>query len=184
MQSLSPFTTDNGRTSMKKLVSICFLTTAIIASVLIAMGQQRNSGGGAARGSAGANSADWPTFGGDNTRTNANMAPTRITAANLGTMGRQKVAISEPIDAGLIYLRGIQVNGAPHDTFFGTTNLGRTVAIDANDGKVLWEFVPPAFDETAAMNPQRGADNPFGAKQITISTPVADANRQFIYAAS
>ena len=34
------------------------------------------------------------------------------------------------------------------------------------------------------MNPQRGADNPFGAKQITNSTPVADANRQFIYAAS
>jgi outer membrane protein assembly factor BamB len=173
---------------MKKLVLICFLTSAIIASVFIATGQQRSSGGGAARGSAAAalaaSSADWPTFGGDNTRTNANMAATRITAANLGTMVRQQVAISAPIDAGLIYLRGTQVNGAPHDTFFGTTNLGHTVAIDANDGKVLWEFVPPGFDETAAMNPQRGAGNPFGAKQITNSTPVADANRQFIYAAS
>jgi outer membrane protein assembly factor BamB len=160
---------------MKKFVSICFLAIAVIAGGFIAVGQQRG---------ASANSADWPTFGGDNTRTNANMAPTRITAANLGTMVRQQVTISAPIDAGLIYLRGVQINGAAHDTFFGTTNLGRTVAIDAKDGKVLWEFVPAGFDETGAMNPQRGAGNPFGAKQITNSTPVADANRQFIYAAS
>jgi lipoprotein-anchoring transpeptidase ErfK/SrfK len=159
---------------MKKLGSTCFLIIAISLWVFIAIGQQRPA----------ANSADWPTFGGDNTRTNANMAATRITAANVGSMVRQQVTISAPIDAGLIYLRGVQVNGAAHDTFFGTTNLGRTVAIDANDGKVLWEFAPSAFDEAAAMNPQRGADNPFGAKQITNSTPVADANRQFIYAAS
>ena len=83
---------------------------------------------------------DWPTFGGSNTRTNANMAPTKITAANVGSMVRQQVTISAPIDAGLIYLRGVQVNGASHDVYFGTTNVGRTVAIDANDGKVLWEY--------------------------------------------
>jgi outer membrane protein assembly factor BamB len=115
------------------------------------------------------------------------MAPTRITPANVGSMVRQQVTISAPIDAGLIYLRAVQVNGAARDVFFGTTNLGRTVAIDANDGKVLWEFAPPNFDEATAMVPQRGDPdgNPFnGAKQITNSSPVADANRQFIYAAS
>lgn len=112
------------------------------------------------------------------------MAPTRITAANLGSMVRQQVTISAPIDAGLIYLKGVQINGASHDTFFGTTNLGRTVAIDANDGKVLWEFASPGFDEAAALNPVAGPGNPVGAKQITNSTPVADSNRQFIYAAS
>jgi lipoprotein-anchoring transpeptidase ErfK/SrfK len=181
---------------MNRLLSTCILSTAIIASVSIAIGQQRapaqggrGPAGGQARGAApaapAAASFDWPTFGGDNTRTNANMAPTRITAANVGSMVRQQVTISAPIDAGLIYLRGVQVNGASRDVFFGTTNLGRTVAIDANEAKVLWEFAPPEFDETRALNPQRGGnDNPFGAKQITNSTPVADANRQFIYAAS
>jgi outer membrane protein assembly factor BamB len=176
---------------MKKLISIVFLITAIVATVSISTGQRRGgqgADGNAPRGGAAAapagNNADWPTFGGDNTRTNANMAPTRITAANVGTMVRQQVTISAPIDAGLIYLRGVRVNGASHDVFFGTTNMGRTVAIDANEAKVLWEFVPPGFDETAAMNPQRGADNPFGAKEITNSTPAADANRQFVYAAS
>jgi len=99
-------------------------------------------------------------------------------------MVRQQVTISAPIDAGLIYLKGVQINGASHDTFFGTTNLGRTVAIDANDGKVLWEFASPGFDEAAALNPVAGPGNPVGAKQITNSTPVADSNRQFIYAAS
>src|SRR5215467_9144640 len=135
---------------MKTLVLICSFAIVIIASVIVA-GQQRNATA-AARGTAttGANSADWPTFGGDNARTNANIAPTRITAANVGTMVRQQVTISAPIDAELIYLRGVQVNGASHDTFFGTTNLGRTVAIDANDGKVLWEFTPPDFDPVAA----------------------------------
>jgi outer membrane protein assembly factor BamB len=176
---------------MKKSVQICFLATAIITSVSIAVSQQRAPAQGARGGRGGAtaqaanNGTDWPTFGGDNTRTNANMAPTRITAANVGSMIRQQVTLSAPIDAGLIYLRGVQVNGASHDVFFGTTNVGRTVAIDANEAKVLWEFAPPGFDEPRALNPQRGTDdNPFGAKQITNSTPVADANRQFIYAAS
>jgi len=176
---------------MKQSVRICFITAAVIVSTAIAVSQQRapaQGGRGAARGGQAAASAanmDWPTFGGDNTRTNANMAPTRITAANVGSMVRKQATISAPIDAGLIYLRGVQVNGASHDVFFGTTNLGRTVAIDANEATVLWEFAPPAFDEAAAMSTQRGGDNnPFGARQITNSTPVADANRQFIYAAS
>ncbi|HEX4998165.1 MAG TPA: PQQ-binding-like beta-propeller repeat protein, partial [Terriglobia bacterium] len=169
---------------MKKSVQYCVLAAAMIATVSIAVSQQR---GPARGGAAAANSMDWPTFGGDNARSNANMAAMKITPANVGSMVRQQVTISAPIDAGLIYLRGVQVNGASHDTFFGTTNLGRTVAIDAKEGKVLWEFAPPGFDEGVAMNPPRGAPdaNPMaGVKQITNSTPVADDNRQFIYAAS
>jgi outer membrane protein assembly factor BamB len=131
-----------------------------------------------------ANTADWPTFGGSNTRTNANMAATKITATNVGMMVRQQVTISAPIDAGLIYLHGVQVNGASHDVFFGTTNVGRTVAIDANEGKVLWEFAPPGFDEATAVAGAPAGGRGLIVKQITNSTPVADANRQFVYAAS
>src|ERR1700722_5414117 len=127
---------------------------------------------------------DWPTFGGSNARTNANMAPTKITAANVGSMVRQQVTISAPIDAGLIYLRGVTVNGASHDVFFGTTNVGRTVAIDANDGSVLWEYAAPGFDEGAAAKGVPTGTRGLIVKQITNSTPVADANRMFIYAAA
>src|SRR5262245_51253737 len=73
---------------------------------------------GAAAGTA---AADWPTFGGSNARTNANMAPTKITAANVGSMVKQQVTLSAPIDAGLIYLGGVTVNGAKRDVYFGTT---------------------------------------------------------------
>ncbi len=127
---------------------------------------------------------DWPTFGGSNARTNANMAATKISAANVGSLVRQQVMISAPIDAGLIYLKGVKVNGASHDVFFGTTNVGRTVAIDANEGKVLWEYAPPGFDEKAAATGTAMGSRGLIVKQITNSTPVADANRQFIYAAS
>src|SRR5215469_13972468 len=123
--------------------------TLLILGLAVAAGLVLAQRGGTAPA---ANNADWPTFGGDNTRANANMAPTKITAANVGSMVRQQVIISALIDAGLIYLRGVQVNGASHDVLFGTTNMGRTVAIDANEAKVLWEFAPAGFDEAAAMN--------------------------------
>jgi outer membrane protein assembly factor BamB len=129
------------------------------------------------------NGADWPTFGGDNARSNANMAPTKITAANVGSMKRMQVQVSAPIDAGLIYLKGVQVNGASRDVFFGTTNLGRTVAIDANEGKVLWEYATPGFDEAGANAASPPPGGRMAVRQISNSTPVADDNRQFIYAA-
>src|SRR5215510_12081046 len=100
----------------KSLITSFIFVIAITASVTIAVqcgAAPQGRGAGGARGAAPApNNTDWPTFGGDNTRTNANMAPTRITAANVGSMIRQQVTVSAPIDAGLIYLRGVQVNGA------------------------------------------------------------------------
>src|SRR5438093_3445969 len=76
------------------------------------------------------------------------------------------------VDASLIYLRGVQVSGANRDVFFATTSYGKTFAMDANDGKILWTFVWAGFDQTATP------------REITNSTPTADPNRQFIYAAS
>jgi len=89
---------------MKNLLSTFTFSIAIIASVSLAVSQQRAAapGGRGAAATPATNNADWPTFGGDNTRTNANMAPTRITAANVGSMVRQQATISAPIDAGLI----------------------------------------------------------------------------------
>ena len=169
----------------KTLLS-CAVATACGCAGLSQTSSASGSGSASSATAVSGAAADWPTFGGSNARTNANTAPTKITAANVGSMVRQQVTISAPIDAGLIYLSGVSVNGALHDVFFGTTNLGRTVAIDANEAKVLWEYAPPGFDEAAAA---KGSSPPAGrpgliVKQITNSTPVADDNRQFIYAAS
>jgi outer membrane protein assembly factor BamB len=171
-----------------RIIHKTLLTCAVAATCGCAgMGQQANAPGTSDAGSsvhASTVARDWPTFGGSNTRTNANTAATKITAANVGSMVRQQVKISAPIDAGLIYLSDVKVNGASHDVFFGTTNVGRTVAIDANDGTVLWEYAAPGFDELAAATGVPTGARGLIVKQITNSTPVADANRQFIYAAA
>jgi outer membrane protein assembly factor BamB len=82
------------------------------------------------------------------------------------------VTLDGTVDSSPIYLHGAQVNGKAHDTFFVTTTYGRTIAIDAADGSILWRYTPPGFSAWA------------GTRQITTATPVADPGRNFIYAAS
>ena len=78
------------------------------------------------------------------------------------------MTIDGTVDASAIYLSGVSVNGGTHDAVFVTTSYGKTLAIDADSGTVLWEFTPPDFDKWA------------GSRQITNSTPVADPDRRFI----
>jgi hypothetical protein len=87
-------------------------------------------------------------------------------------MRRQQVALDGTVDASPIYLHGVRVGGAAHDVFFVTTTYGKTLAIDANNGAILWRFTPNGYGSWA------------GSRQITTSTPVADPGREFIYAAS
>lgn len=116
--------------------------------------------------------SDWPEFGSDVQSTSAPAFATGITAANVGSMTRHQVTIDGVADASAIYLHGVTVKGAKHDVFFVTTTYGRTIAIDANEGKVLWEFTPAKYDTWA------------NTRQITNSTPVADPDREYIYAAA
>ena len=115
---------------------------------------------------------DWTRFGWDAGRSNASTDETGITAANVGTLHRQQVTIDGTVDASPIYLHDVQVNGRPHDVFFVTTTYGKTLAIDAGDGTILWRYTPPGYAALA------------GSRQITTATPVADPSRSFIYAAS
>ena len=117
-------------------------------------------------------SRDWMQFGWDAAHSSASTAPTGIDARNVASMKRQQVSIDGTVDASPIYLHGAQVKGASHDVFFVTTTYGKTIAIDANDGTILWQYTPPNYDSWA------------GSRQITNSTPAADPNREFIYAAS
>ncbi len=64
------------------------------------------------------------------------------------------------------------MKGAPTDVFFVTTTYGKTIAVDAGKASVLWEYTPSGYDSWA------------GSRQITNSTPVADPDRQYIYAAA
>ena len=115
---------------------------------------------------------DWTRFGWNAARTNAATDETGITAQNVATLQRQEVTLDGTVDASPIYLHAVPVKGATRDVFFVTTTYGKTLAIDAGDGTILWRYTPNAYGRWA------------GSRQITTATPVADPNRQFIYAAS
>src|ERR1700681_1784112 len=115
---------------------------------------------------------DWTRFGWDAGRSSATADPTGISAGNVATMRRQQVSIDGTVDGSAIYLHGVRANGGTHDVFFVTTTYGKTLALDAADGAVLWRFTPSGYDSWA------------GSRQVTTATPVADPGREFIYAAS
>ncbi len=95
-----------------------------------------------------------------------------ITAAAADSLRRQIVELDGTVDASVAYLRGATIAGATHDVFFLTTSYGRTEAIDADAGTVLWRFTPPGFGDWAR------------SYRITNSTPVVDPDHTAIYAAS
>jgi hypothetical protein len=115
---------------------------------------------------------DWPEFGLDPQRSDSSERATGITAANLAGLRRITVQVGGTVDSSPIYLHRALVAGAPHNVTIVTTTYGKTVAIDADSGRVLWTFTPPGYHGWA------------GSSQITTTSPVADPNRQFVYAAS
>ena len=115
---------------------------------------------------------DWTRFGWDAARSNASTDPTGIDSANVATMRAQQILLDGTVDSSPIYLHGVQVNGAAHDVFVVTTTYGKTIAIDANDGSILWKFTPSGYNGFA------------GSYQVTTATPVSDPDRQSVYAAS
>ncbi len=115
---------------------------------------------------------DWTRFGWDAGRSSAPTTPTGITAGNVASLRRQQVTIDGTVDASTIYLHGVRVQGRTVDVFFVTTTYGKTLAIDAADGAILWKYTPPGYDSWV------------GSYRTTTATPVADPDRAFVYAGS
>ena len=112
---------------------------------------------------------DWTRFGYTAARTNAGPRSTGITAANVGRLRRQRIELGGTADSSPIYLRGVRVEGRARDVFVVTTSYGRTVAVDADSGDVLWRFTPQGYSSWA------------GSYRITHSSPIADPSRRFVY---
>lgn len=115
---------------------------------------------------------DWPEFGLDPQRSDTSPLSTGIDAANVAHLRRRSVSLPGTVDSSPIYLHGVRVAGAPHDTVILTTTYGRTLALDASSGRILWTFTPPGYSRWA------------GSAQITTASPVADPDRLYVYAAS
>jgi hypothetical protein len=115
---------------------------------------------------------DWPTFGLNPERTSSTPRATGITAANARRLRRRVVALPGTVDSTPIYLHHVRVGDRRHDVFVMTTTYGRTVAVDAASGRILWTFTP------------RGIGSWTGSYRITNASPTADSDRRHVFAAS
>jgi hypothetical protein len=116
--------------------------------------------------------ADWPEFGLNPQRSDATNRPTGITAENVGHLRRRHLQLPGTNDSSPIYLHAASVKGGEHDLIVATSSYGRTFAIDAASGRTLWTYTPPGY---------RGWE---GSAMITTTSPIADPDRRFVYAAS
>lgn len=115
---------------------------------------------------------DWTEFGLNPQRSDVSELSSGIDAADLTHLHRIAVALPGTVDSSPIYLHEASVEGAAHDVIVVTTTYGKTLAIDANTGKILWTFTPPGYSRWA------------GSAQITVSSPLADPDGQWVYATS
>jgi outer membrane protein assembly factor BamB len=115
---------------------------------------------------------DWPEFGLDPQRSDVSELASGITAANVAHLRHISVSLPGTVDSSPIYLHDVSVHGAVHNVIVVTTTYGKTIAIDADSGQILWTFTPPGYGRWA------------GSAQITVASPLADPDRLFVYAAS
>jgi DNA-binding beta-propeller fold protein YncE len=114
----------------------------------------------------------WPEFGLNPQRSDVSLQATGITAANVRHLRRLSVALPGTVDSSPVYVHGVLVAGAMHDVVVVTTTYGRTLAIDAQDGRILWVFTPRGYSSWA------------GSTQITTASPLVDPDGGWVYATS
>jgi outer membrane protein assembly factor BamB len=115
---------------------------------------------------------DWTRFGYDAARTSSGPARTGIAAGDLGKLRLQRVRLDGTVDSSPIYARAVKVAGKTRDVFVVTTSYGKTEAVDASSGRVVWRFTPPGYSSWA------------GTERITNATPILSTDRRFVFAAA
>ena len=97
---------------------------------------------------------DWARFGYDAARHDSGPAATGITAANVGSLRAQQVALDGTVDSSAVYVRGVR----GRDLAIVTTTYGKTEAIDAATGRRVWRFTPPGYAALGRQRPDHERD--------------------------
>jgi PQQ-like domain len=115
---------------------------------------------------------DWPEFGLDPQRSDVSELSSGLSLAQLPHLRRRTVSLPGTVDSSPLYLHGVQAGGRARNLALVTTTYGKTLAIDADGGQIVWTFTPPGYSGWA------------GSAQITNTSPLADPGRGWVYAAS
>lgn len=117
-------------------------------------------------------SGDWLEFDYNPQRSGVGPVDTGITAGDVNALRTRAITIPGVADSAAVEVHGISVGGRTRDVFFISTTYGKTIAIDAGSGAVLWQYVP------------RDIGTYLGSHQITTASPLIDPGRAYIYATS
>ena len=115
---------------------------------------------------------DWTEFGLNPQRSDVSLLSTGITAANVAHLRRVTVSLPGTVDSSPVYLHAASIAGGVHETIVVSTTYGKTLALDATSGRILWTFTPPGYSAWA------------GGAQITTASPLLDPSGRFVYATS
>ncbi|HLI32278.1 MAG TPA: PQQ-binding-like beta-propeller repeat protein [Solirubrobacteraceae bacterium] len=115
---------------------------------------------------------DWREFGLNPQRSDATGASPGIDAALLGHLRERTIALPGTVDSSPLLLHDAVVAGRSLAAIFVTTTYGKTVAVDAESGRILWTFTPADYARYA------------GSAQITTATPLIGPSGSYIYTAS
>jgi len=125
-------------------------------------------------GARGVSAYDWLQFGGDPQHSGRNVAETILTPANVATLGlKYQVTLPATVDGAPVFLESVSTPGGLKDLLFVTTTDGRIVAVDVQNGAVVW----------AHQNGPNGCTiiNNGGGVCYTTSSPAIDPNRLHVY---
>ena len=110
--------------------------------------------------------ADWLQFGYDPAHSGNNTAETTLGAGNVASLTkRYKIDLAASADSAPVFLAGITTAEGTRDLLFIETIIGELMALDADDGEIVWSRQPM-----------------IQGLAVTTSTPAIDPGRQFIYA--
>ncbi len=117
----------------------------------------------------------------DNNRTSANTSEIILTPANIVSgFGRlRSLAVDGPVYAQPLYVPGLTIGGASHDTLFAATLHNSVYAFDARTGVQLWTR---NLGTPLSTWPNKGIQNLIQGDEIGIvSTPVIDEANSVMY---
>ena len=121
-----------------------------------------------------ASAYDWLQFGGDPQHSGRNTAETILSPANVGTLAvKYQVPLAGLVDGAPVFLENVSTPGGIKDLLFVTTRDGQIIALDAQNGAVVWsqQYGPG----TCTIN------NGGGSACYTTSSPAIDPDRLHVY---
>ncbi len=119
----------------------------------------------------------WPQFNGDPQHSGNNTAESLINQSNVSHMALLfHVPLPDSADGPPIFLQAARTVSGTRNLLFTTTEYGRIVALDANDGTIVW--VRQHGPGNCKINDPNGVSGP---TCYTTSSPALDPNGQYVY---